>query len=115
MRDPIRAGNLPADLRETATAAFILTTGSNAERLDAAVAAVLNEDAKDAVTITEWGVRFTHPGEPPHEQQYYSKTESREARDRVLWLAPSASAVLVSRTVTTGPWEEVREDGGRER
>jgi hypothetical protein len=111
MADPIRPATIPVNLREIASQAFLLTTGSDADKLHAAIAGVLNEVAKDAVVVTQWGVRFTHPGPPPHEQQYYSKTESREARDRVLWLAPSATAVLVSRTVTTGPWEEVREDG----
>jgi hypothetical protein len=109
MPEPIRAGNLPADLREIASQAFLLTTGSNADKLDAAIAAVLNEVAKDAVVVTQWGVRFTHPGAPPHEQRYFNEAEAREARDQVLALDPSLGAVVVSRTVTTGPWEEVRD------
>jgi hypothetical protein len=62
-----------------------------------------------SATVTEWGVKFTDPGKPPHVQRYYNKAEAREARDQVLALDSSLGAALASRTVTTGPWEEVRD------
>jgi hypothetical protein len=51
MPDPIRPATIPADLREIASQAFILTTGSDQERLGAAVAAVLNEAREQ---IAQW-------------------------------------------------------------
>jgi hypothetical protein len=42
MPDPIRAGNLPADVAEAAWMAFILTDGSYRDSVAAAVAAALN-------------------------------------------------------------------------
>ena len=53
MPDPIRPATIPADLREIASQAFILTTGSDQERLDAAIAAVLNEAREQIAAWTE--------------------------------------------------------------
>jgi hypothetical protein len=114
MPDPIRPATIPADLRVIAAAAFFASAGSNAEKLDAAIAAVLNAVAKDTAVVPEWGVKFTDPGRPPYVQQYRDKAEARQVRDEVRALSPSTVAVVVSRTITTRPWEEVREDGGRE-
>jgi hypothetical protein len=72
------------------------------------------ERLRHPVTVTEWGVKFTAPGKPPHVQQYYDETEARRARDEVMALSPPAVTVVVSRTITTSPWEEVRDDDGRE-
>jgi hypothetical protein len=65
------------------------------EELDAADALVLH----DATTVTEWGYRF------PDGHVHYCAGGEGVAR----YVASRSAAVAVRRTVTYGPWEEMRQ------
>ena len=73
--------------------------------LDAAEAIVMD----DATVKTEWGVRHDQDADGVHVWIY--GTDERRARAEQQMFADEGPTVLVRRTVTFGPWEEVAGHG----